>query len=589
MVAGQPRRGPVWGESEHAFEIAPGGGEVAHIAREESALEQGLGILRLTQQHPGKISRRAPHLPALAPGGGAQDQRLAAVRVAREQPRQVLDRLLQQPERGGGDGTVDQKVGIIRPGGEAARRRHLGAVGTIEREPKPGRVGKQRGARICWRFRMRPQRLQDLRRRLGLVELDQCHRLAVPRSISPALGLPSPRLRQRFAWDQHGDGKAAVVGEIRRRSGEGGDRGLGLRFGRKGGGCRQGVLAGARRGAGRGQPPQRGGAEGSEWQQTQNPANDVQGGDPRGKARGMLAQHGMERALVVFGLGYSGRAIADAAREAGWRVVAVSRSPCDGPRFAVVPFTDPTAAVADATHIVFTAAPAEAGDPVLAAHGQTLAEAPKLRWIGYLSTTGVYGDRGGAWVTETDEPAPAKPQSLARRAAEEAWEAFAARRRIALDLIRLGGIYGPGRSPFDDLRAGRARRIVKPDHAFNRIHVADIAGLVLAAAARPGEVGRARVLHGVDDEPALQAEVVAEAARLLGIAAPPEVPFAEAARTMGPMALGFWSENRRVANALTKSATGWAPRYPSYREGLAAILAEEKREGAGEEREVGRA
>ena len=303
----------------------------------------------------------------------------------------------------------------------------------------------------------------------------------------------------------------------------------------------------------------------------------------------MLAQHAMERALVVFGLGYSGRAIADAAREAGWRVVAVSRSPRDGPRFAVVPFADPRAAVAEATHIVLTAAPAEAGDPVLAAHGKTLLEAPRLRWIGYLSTTGVYGDRGGAWVTETDAPAPSKPQSLFRRAAEQAWEGFAARRGIALDLIRLAGIYGPGRSPFDDLRAGRARRIVKPGHAFNRIHVADIAGLVLAAASRPGEAGRARVLHGVDDEPAPQAEVVAEAARLLGIAPPPEVPFAEAARTMGPMALGFWSENRRVANRFSKDATGWGPRYPSYREGLAAILAEERREGLGEEREIGRA
>ncbi len=589
MVAGHPSQGLVWSESEHTFEIAPGSGEVAHIAREEGALEQGLSVLRLAQQHTGKISRRAPHLPALAPGGGAKNQRLAAVRVAREQPRQVLNRLAPLPECGGGDGAVDQKVGIIRPGGKAARGRHLGAVGTVKRKPKPGRVGKQRSARIRRGLRMRPQGLQDLRRRLGVVELDQRHRLAVPRSISPALSPPPPRLRQRFARGQHGKSKAPVVGEIRPRGRDSGHAGCCLWLYRQGGGCWQGLLAGARGGAGWAVPPQCGSDDGGKRQQNQNPANDVQGRDPRSKSRRMLAQHGMERALVVFGLGYSGRAIAQAAQEAGWRVVAVSRSPRDGPRFAVVPFTDPRAAVADATHIVFTAAPAEAGDPVLAAHGQTLAEAPKLRWIGYLSTIGVYGDRGGAWVTETDEPAPAKPQSLARRAAEEAWETFAARRRTALDLIRLGGIYGPGRSPFDDLRAGRARRIVKPDHAFNRIHVADIAGLVLAAAARPGEVGRARVLHGVDDEPALQAEVVAEAARLLGIAAPPEVPFAEAARTMGPMALGFWSENRRVANALTKSATGWAPRYPSYREGLAAILAEEKREGAGEEREVGRA
>ncbi|MCS6855603.1 MAG: SDR family NAD(P)-dependent oxidoreductase [Elioraea sp.] len=297
----------------------------------------------------------------------------------------------------------------------------------------------------------------------------------------------------------------------------------------------------------------------------------------------------MDRALVVFGLGYSGRAIAQAAHRAGWRVVAVSRGVGDGSSLAVVPFADPTPALARATHVVLTAAPGEAGDPVLAAHETALARAPHLAWIGYLSTTGVYGDRGGAWVSETDAPAPAKPHSLARRAAEAAWEAFAARRAVALDLIRLGGIYGPGRSPFADLRAGRARRVIKPGHVFNRIHVADIAGLVLAAAAVPAAPGRARVLHGADDEPAPQADVVAEAARLLGVPAPPEVPFEDAACTMGPMALAFWSENRRVANALTKAATGWSPRFPSYREGLAAILAEEGGEGAGQQHEIGRA
>lgn len=302
----------------------------------------------------------------------------------------------------------------------------------------------------------------------------------------------------------------------------------------------------------------------------------------------MLAQPAMPRVLVVFGLGYSGRAIAAAARAAGWPVVAVSRGGRAAVEVPIVPFADPAPALADATHIVLTAAPAEAGDPVLAAHEEALADAPNLTWIGYLSTTGVYGDRGGAWVTEADAPTPSKPQSLARRAAEESWSAFATRRGAALDLIRLAGIYGPGRSPFDDLRAGRALRIVKPGHAFNRIHVADIARLVLAAAANPGEVGRARILHGADDEPAPQAEVVAEAARLLGLPAPPEIPFAEAARTMSSMALGFWSENRRVANALTKAATGWVPRYPSYREGLAAILAEERGEGAGEQGEIAR-
>jgi len=297
----------------------------------------------------------------------------------------------------------------------------------------------------------------------------------------------------------------------------------------------------------------------------------------------------MARALVVFGLGYSGRAIVEAARLAGWPVAAVSRSGASGLAVPTVPFADPTPALAEATHIVLTAPPGEGGDPVLAIHRAALLSAPRLAWVGYLSTTGVYGDRGGAKVSETDAPTPTKPQSLSRRAAEEAWEEIAARRGVALDLIRLGGIFGPGRSPFEDLRAGRARRIIKPGHAFSRIHVADLAALVLAAAARPGERGRARVLHGVDDEPAPQAEVVLEAARLLGVPPPPEVPFADAAQMMSPMELGFWSENRRVGNALTKQATGWAPRYPSYREGLAAILAEERGERAREQGKVGRA
>lgn len=288
--------------------------------------------------------------------------------------------------------------------------------------------------------------------------------------------------------------------------------------------------------------------------------------------------------LLVFGLGYTGSVIARAARASGWQVTVVTRDPARAEARAlaqggigVATFADPAAALAGTTHLVATAAPDEAGDPVLAAHADAIASAPALRWIGYLSTTGVYGDRGGAWVDETTAPAPGQSRSRRRRAAEQAWEAVAARRGASLDLIRLAGIYGPGRSALDDVRAGHARRIVKPGHAFSRIHVADIAWLVLAAMARPDGV---RVLHGADDLPAPSAEVIAEAARLLGLPPPPEVPFEEASRTMSPMALSFWAENRKVANAITKAATGWAPRYPTYREGLAAILAEERAEGA---------
>jgi nucleoside-diphosphate-sugar epimerase len=274
--------------------------------------------------------------------------------------------------------------------------------------------------------------------------------------------------------------------------------------------------------------------------------------------------------MIVVGLGYSGRFIADAARARGLPARGTMRDPSLAPDGeAALRFADAGAAIRAATHLVVTAPPDEAGDPVLAAHRDAIL-ASRLQWIGYLSTTGVYGDRGGAVVDETTAPAPAQPRSLRRLAAEAAWREIAAQTGAALDLFRVGGIYGPGRSAFDELRAGIARRVVKPGHAFSRIHVEDIALAVLAAASRPDGV---RVLHLVDDEPAPSADVVAEAARLLGMVPPPEVAFEDARRSMSPMALSFWSENRRVANALTKRRLGIAWHCPTYREGLRRILA----------------
>ncbi|MBP0446258.1 SDR family NAD(P)-dependent oxidoreductase [Roseomonas sp. SSH11] len=277
--------------------------------------------------------------------------------------------------------------------------------------------------------------------------------------------------------------------------------------------------------------------------------------------------------LLIIGLGYSGTAIARAARAAGWRVRATARNPdtAEAPEgVALLPFGAAGPALATATHLVVTAPPGEGGDPALAAHGPALRQAP-LRWIGYLSTTGVYGDRGGAWVDEGTAPAPTQPRSIRRRAAEAQWEAFAP--GAAVDLFRCAGIYGPGRSVLDDLRAGRARRVLKPGHAFGRIHRDDIARAVLAAATAPPPPG-IRVLHLADDEPAESAVVTEGAARLLGRDPPPAIPFAEARNTMSPMALSFWSENRRIANTRTKAALGITWRYPGWREGLAAILAE---------------
>jgi nucleoside-diphosphate-sugar epimerase len=285
--------------------------------------------------------------------------------------------------------------------------------------------------------------------------------------------------------------------------------------------------------------------------------------------------------LLVMGLGYVGMAVARRAAAAGWRVAGTTRAASRSPPPAgveVVSFAAPP--IASATHILVTAPPGEEGDPVLAAHRPALAAAiaaGTLRWIGYVSTTGVYGDRGGAWVDEATPPAPGQPRSRLRLAAENAWRELASG-RAALDLMRAGGIYGPGRSPFDDLRAGRALRIIKPGQVFSRIHRDDIARAVLAAIGQDLPPG-VRVLHLVDDEPADNAAVIAHAAALLGLPPPPALPFAEARARMSPMALSFWAENRRVANAATKAALGIAWAFPTYREGLAAILAEERGEG----------
>ncbi len=275
--------------------------------------------------------------------------------------------------------------------------------------------------------------------------------------------------------------------------------------------------------------------------------------------------------LLIFGLGYTGRAVALAAQRAGFAVTATFRRPiADAPvGVALVPAAAAGEEIARATHLLTTAAPDESGDPVLAQYRGALEAARQLGWIGYFSTTGVYGDRDGAWVDETTEPAPGSPRTRRRAEAEQAWAAIATGKRF--DIFRIAGIYGPGRSAFDDLLAGTARRTEKPGHAFGRIHRDDIAAAALAAMRQERPAG-ARVLNLADDEPAESARVVEEAAQLLGITPPPLVRFAEAARSMSPMALSFWAENRRVSSAATKAALGIAWKYPTYRDGLRAIL-----------------
>ena len=276
--------------------------------------------------------------------------------------------------------------------------------------------------------------------------------------------------------------------------------------------------------------------------------------------------------LLIFGCGYSGTAVARAARDAGFAVTVTSRGHAaknPGQGILVIPFDDAASAIAKATHLLVTAAPGQAGDPVLARYEPAIRAAKNLRWIGYLSTTGVYGDQGGGWVDEDTLPAPGSERTRRRVQAEEAWQSFP----VSVDIFRLAGIYGPGRSMFDDLRAGVARHVVKLDHVFGRIHRDDIAYGVLVAMQRNALAG-VQKFNFCDDEPAASAEVVVEAARLLGVAPPAPVPYAEAVKNMSPLALSFWSENRKVASAKTKATLGLTWRYPTYREGLRAILAE---------------
>lgn len=284
----------------------------------------------------------------------------------------------------------------------------------------------------------------------------------------------------------------------------------------------------------------------------------------------------MTKRLFIFGLGYSGLEIAQLARAQGWTVAGT----CTGMEKAeslraqgiethLFDGTAPLAAasVGGATHILCSIAPGTVGDPALSLCGPLLRQA---KWLGYLSTTGVYGDHGGGWVDEDTPPKPGQPRSIERLATERAWQAMARDAGVPLTIFRLPGIYGPGRSPIDQVKAGTARRIDKPGQVFSRIHVADIAGAALKAMTAPH---RGDIYNVVDDLPVSTGEVVAFACELLGRPVPPSIPWDEIAPTMSPMARSFYAESRRVRNERMKRDLGVVLRYPTYREGLRAIAA----------------
>lgn len=269
--------------------------------------------------------------------------------------------------------------------------------------------------------------------------------------------------------------------------------------------------------------------------------------------------------MLTLGHGYAAAALA-ASLPAHWARIGTTRS-ADKARAMRAAGVEPVdwadaaaveAAIGRASHVVVSVAPDAAGCPVLARHGEALGPG---RWLGYLSTTGVYGDRQGGWVAETSRLAPVNERSHWRAAAEAEWRARGA------EVFRLAGIYGPGRSAIDRLRQGRAQRVVKPGQVFSRIHVEDIAGALIAAMARP-EPGR--VVNLADNEPAPPQDVIAFAATLLGIEAPGEVDFDAA--ELSQMARSFYADNKRVCNRRLRETLGVALIHPDYRAGLKAIL-----------------
>jgi nucleoside-diphosphate-sugar epimerase len=282
--------------------------------------------------------------------------------------------------------------------------------------------------------------------------------------------------------------------------------------------------------------------------------------------------------LLSFGHGYSAAALARRLIPLGWRVLGTTRRAekmdaiaATGVEPLLWPLTDPEAALDAATHLLVSAAPDADGDPVLGfCRGQIAARASQFEWAGYLSTTGVYGDRQGGWVTEEDALTPASRRGEMRVSAEAEWRALLESGGLPLHIFRLAGIYGPGRGPFAKVRAGTARRIVKRGQVFSRIHVEDIASALEASIARPNP---GAIYNVCDDDPAPPEDVIAYAAELLDLPVPPAIPIEEAEMT--PMARSFYAESKRVSNARMKRELGVTLRYPDYRAALAALLAEE--------------
>lgn len=282
--------------------------------------------------------------------------------------------------------------------------------------------------------------------------------------------------------------------------------------------------------------------------------------------------------LFCFGLGYSAGYLANDLVKRGWHVAGTSTRAIGSARLQARGFEgfvfdgrthapEVADALQSATHVLLSIPPDVDGDPALRVFADDIAKASSVTWIGYLSTVGVYGDANGGWVDEETPAQPLSDRGRRRLAAETAWRAFGRRTGKTVMIFRLPGIYGPGRSTLDDLRAGEARRIIKPGQVFNRIHVEDIAASIAAGISKPHAD---RVYNVTDDEPGPPQDVVSFGAELLGLPLPTALDFASADLT--PMARSFYSESKRVSNARLKQELGVALKYPTYRDGLRGIF-----------------
>ena len=285
--------------------------------------------------------------------------------------------------------------------------------------------------------------------------------------------------------------------------------------------------------------------------------------------------------LFCFGLGYSAACLAARLAMTGWTISGTSRSEGQaeklrhlGYKMYVFDGSDPRPGdwLDNVTHIVNSVPPGQESisglDPVLSHFADIISQLPMLRWLGYLSTTGVYGNTDGAWVDEMSPLLPSAPRSANRVEVERAWVDFAGAYNLPFHIFRLAGIYGPGRNVLNAALAGQAPRIIKAGHQFSRIHVEDIAKILEASMKKPNS---GAIYNVCDDEPAAAADVASYAYKLLGIPPTPEIVFEEAAASMSDMGKSFWKDNRRVNNDKIKKELGVRLTYPTYRDGLKAI------------------